>query len=132
MKFNKIINEVKNDLEIGDEITLSGNHKVWTVTDEEDEYYEIQSNDDGEKTKLSKYKLSNVKKVPIFEFKTQEDKQKEIERYNKQLKLIKTQMRSFKGNSRNSEKFQDLQKRLDRTQAALSLAIKKTPRLTIY
>lgn len=132
MKFDKLIKEVKKDLEVGDEITLSGNHKVWTVTDEEDEYYEIQNNDDGEKTKLSKYKLSDVKKVPIFEYKTQEDKQKEIDRYNEQIKSIKKQMKGFKGNSRNGEKFKTLEKKLERVEAALNLAEKTTPRLTIY
>lgn len=132
MKFNKLISEIKGELEKGDQITLPGSVDVWTVEDEDTEYFTISNNDSGEETRISKFNLGSVKKFPILEFKTQEDKDKEVARYKEKIKEIKSKMRTFKANSKKSDKYKALVRDLERTQAALDLAQRKTPYMSVY
>lgn len=130
MKFNKIVNEVK-DIKTGDEVTISGDNRVWTVGQEEDDYFML-SNEDGEEAKISKYKIADLKKVPMLEYKTQYEKDEEIRRYKESIKAIKAKMRKYKKNSRGSDSYKKLEKELARHEAALNLASRQTPRMTIY
>ena len=88
MKFKTLIKEVKGDLSIGDQIILPGSQYVWTIDSDEGEYFSIVNNTTSEKTMLSKFNLANVKKMPIFEFKTQEEKTEEIKRYKDKIREI--------------------------------------------
>lgn len=132
MKFKKLIKEVKGDLSIGDQIILPGSQYVWTIDSDEGEYFSIVNNTTSEKTMLSKFNLTNVKKMPIFEFKTQEEKTEEIKRYKDKIRELKLKLGGFKANSRESEKYKSIEKDLNRTITALEAAQKVTPYMTIY
>lgn len=132
MKFDKLIKEVKGNLKKGDEITLPGSHETWIVGKDEDDYFEISNEQTGEITQLSKYKLADIKKVPILEFKTQDDKNKEVGRYKEKIAKIKKQMKGYKANSKKSDDYQALERDLSRITAALNLASRQTPYMTIY
>ena len=132
MKFEKIIKEVKGDLKQGDEITLPGNHETWIVGKDEDDYFEISNDQTGEITQLSKYKLADIQKVPILEFKTQEDKDKEVKRYNTKIAELKSVMKRYKANAKKGKKYLALEKDLGRFNAALDIATRQTPYMTIY
>ena len=81
---------------------------------------------------LSKFNLANVKKMPIFEFKTQEEKTDEINRYKTKIQELKRKLNGFKANSRESKKYKSIEKDLLRTTTALEMAQKTTPYMTIY
>lgn len=132
MKFNKLIKEIKGDLSISDQIILPGSQHVWTIDGDEGEYFSVVNNTTGEKTMLSKFNLANVKKMPIFEFKTQDEKTEEIKRYKDKIKELKRKLDGFKPNSRNSERYKSIEKDLLRTTIALETAQKITPYMTIY
>ena len=132
MKFNKLIKEVKGDLSISDQIILPGSQHVWTIDGDEGEYFSVVNNTTGEKTMLSKFNLANVKKMPIFEFKTQEEKTDKINRYKTKIQELKRKLNGFKANSRESEKYKSIEKDLLRTTTALEMAQKTTPYMTIY
>ena len=132
MKFNKLIKEVKGDLSISDQIILPGSQHVWTIDGDEGEYFSVVNNTTGEKTMLSKFNLANVKKMPIFEFKTQEEKTDEINRYKTKIQELKRKLNGFKANSRESKKYKSIEKDLLRTTTALEMAQKTTPYMTIY
>jgi len=132
MKFKKLIKEVKGDLSISDQIIIPGSQHVWTIDGDEGEYFSIVNNTTSEKTMLSKFNLSRVKKIPIFEFKTQDEKTEEIKKYKDKIKDLKRKLDGFKANSRESEKYKTIEKDLDRTLAALNVAQKATPCMTIY
>lgn len=132
MKFNKLIKEVKGDLSISDQIILPGSQHVWTIDGDEGGYFSVVNNTTGEKTMLSKFNLANVKKMPIFEFKTQEEKTDEIKRYKTKIQELKRKLDGFKANSKESEKYKSIEKDLNRTVTALEMAQKTTPYMTIY
>jgi hypothetical protein len=130
MKFDKIVNEVK-ELNIGDEVTFPGKHEVWTVDSEDDGYYTLK-NPDGLEQKVSRYKIADLKKVPMLEFKTQVDKEKEIERYKIKINNLKAEMKRFKKNAHDGKKYKELEKKLGQYETMLDVAKRKTPRMTIY
>jgi len=132
MKFKKLIKEVKGDLSISDQIILPGSQHVWTIDNDENGYFSAINNTTGEKTMISKFNLANIKKIPIFEFKTQDEKTEEVKRYKDKIKDLKRKLDSFKANSRESEKYKAIEKDLDRTLAALNAIQKTTPYMTIY
>lgn len=131
MKFEKLV-EIKGSLVKGDQITIPGNSSVWTIDGEKGEYFDIVNNDTGDKTMLSKFKLMDVKKFPILEFITQEDKTKEIERYERQVSELKSKMTKFRANAKDGKEYKSLEKQLDRVQTALCVIKKETPRINVY
>lgn len=132
MKFDKLIKEVRGDLKKGDEITLPGSYETWYVGDEEGDYFNIKNVETGEEAQLSKYKLTGVKKIPILEYKTQDEKDAEITRYKEKIRILKKKMKGYKKNSRGSDTYKTLEKELERHQAALNLAQRQTPYMMIY
>jgi hypothetical protein len=68
----------------------------------------------------------------MLEYKTQEDKNKEITRYKEKIADTKKRMKGFKANSKKGEAYQNHVKDLVRLEAALDLCQRQTPRMTIY
>lgn len=132
MKFSKTIKEIKGELDKNDEIIIPGSNDVWKIEDEEDQYYKVRNCSTDETTMISKFKTDSLKKLPILEFKTQEQKDAEIERYNEKIKAIKAQLRGFKANSKQSDKFKKLEKELARYETALDQTRRSTPYMTVY
>ncbi len=132
MKFNKLVKEVKGDLAVGDQITIPGNTNVWTIDSEDDQYFEIKNNTTGEKTSISKFKLGDIKKFPILEYKTAEEKDAEVERYRKQISELKIKMAGFKANSRGGAEYKKLEHHLERLKTAMDVAQRSTPYMNIY
>jgi len=132
MKFKKLIKEVKGDLSISDQIILPGSQHIWTIDSDEGEYFSVVNNTTGEKTMLSKFNLANVKKMPIFEFITQDEKTAEADKYKRKIAELKAKMKGFDANSRGGVRYKTLEKDLARTEAAFSTIRKATPYMTIY
>lgn len=125
MNFNKIVNEIKGDLCVGDEVIIPNSRDTWTIQDmKDDEEYFTLKNSDGEETTISVYNISKIKKNPILEKTDSRQKAGKVAQHESKISLIEDKMKNFGNNSKKSKKYLDLMKELHKTKTALKIAKK--------
>jgi len=122
MNFKKIVNEIKGDLKVGDEVTIPNSLDTWTIKDmKDDEEYFTLKNPDGEETTISLYNIDGIKKNPILEKVDSRQKKELIEQYENKISSIKNKMSKFGNNSKKGKKYLELEKELHKTKTVLKI-----------
>lgn len=122
MNFKKIVNEIKGDLKVGDEVTIPNSLDTWTIKDmKDDEEYFTLKNPEGEETTISLYNIDGIKKNPILEKTDSRQKKEIVAQYENKISSIKNKMKKFGNNSKKGKKYLELEKELHKTKTVLKI-----------